>query len=321
MVALPRVKRVAEPATGGRRPTVLLAIGAAAGLSLAAIQILAPAPPAAVRPTAARTSAPAAAASDPASGAIAVVNGRALSRDDYDRAVTALASDRREPITEADRRRVLDRMIDEELLLQHGVDLELARRDPQVRTALVTAVIDGVVSESAAHEPTADEVARFYAENQSDFAQPGRVRVRQVVVHVTGDQTDDRARARADQAAQRMRSGEPLEKVAAEVGDAEVAPIPDTLLPPAKLREYLGPTASRTAFELAKGAVSDPVRSADGYHVLEVVERDSTTVPPLAEIEPQVRDELRRRSSDTALRKYLDDLRARANIVLAPGTP
>jgi parvulin-like peptidyl-prolyl isomerase len=90
------------------------------------------------------------------------------------------------------------------------------------------------------------------------------------------------------------------------------------MLPPAKLREYLGPTALLVALDLAPGATSDPVRSAQGYHVLSLLEREAGGAPPLEEIVPQVRAELRRRADDRALRERLDQLRAEADVVVAP---
>jgi parvulin-like peptidyl-prolyl isomerase len=93
------------------------------------------------------------------------------------------------------------------------------------------------------------------------------------------------------------------------------------LLPAAKLREYLGPTATRTALELEAGAVSEPVRSGAGFHVLQVVAREERHLPPLAEIEEQVRAEWRRRGGDEALRAYLRELRERATLRVAEPLP
>ena len=69
---------------------------------------------------------------------------------------------------------------------------------------------------------------------------------------------------------------------------------------------------------LEVGAVSDPIRSATGYHVLQVVEREAEWVPPREEIADEVLAEYRRRRGEEALRAYLDRLRARADIELAP---
>ena len=78
-----------------------------------------------------------------------------------------------------------------------------------------------------------------------------------------------------------------------------------------------GPTAARTALALAPGGVSDPVRSSAGFHVLLLLNRDELTVPPLADIEDEVREEWRRRNGERALRTQLDDLRSRASVEVA----
>jgi parvulin-like peptidyl-prolyl isomerase len=90
--------------------------------------------------------------------------------------------------------------------------------------------------------------------------------------------------------------------------------LPDTLLPPAKLLDYLGPTALRTALSLVPGEVSEPVRSGQGVHVLWLVEREEAAARPLAEVRSEVASELTRRRDEEALRGYLDRLRAAARI-------
>ena len=97
--------------------------------------------------------------------------------------------------------------------------------------------------------------------------------------------------------------------------------MPADYLPAQKLREYLGPTATRIALELEPGAVSDPVRSAMGRRVLQLVARRAGRVPLLSEIEDEVRAELRRRAGDRALRDYLDELRERADVRIVSELP
>jgi parvulin-like peptidyl-prolyl isomerase len=280
------------------RPIWLLAAGAVLGLAWAALGLLERGGGGAL----------------PAD-AVASVNGEPVPADDYARMLAALASDRRDPLDDEDRRHVLDRMVDEELLVQRALELGLARHDRRVRADLTSALIASVVSEAEERQPSASEIEAFYAETRDFFARPGRLRARQVLVRADAD--SDAARARADQAAARLRAGEELARVASELGDPEDAPLPDALLPPMKLREYLGPTALRTLLGLAPGAVSEPVRSEAGWRVLVLVEREAEWAPPLAEIEEQVRAEWVRRQGEIALREYLDELRRRADVRLA----
>ncbi len=246
--------------------------------------------------------------------AVAAVNGEVLRLEEYERALEALASDRREPLGDAERQHVLDRLLEEELLVQRGLELGLAKHDRRIRGDIVTAVIQSVVAQADAEEPTDAEVAAFYDENRSYFTRSGRLFVRTVLVRAAPLRSEDEARARAGEVATRLRDGEDFEGVAAALGDRAVAPVPADFLPAPKLREYLGPTATRAALALAVGEVSDPLRTSAGFQVLWLADREEPRVPPLDAIREEVRSELRRRGGDEALRRYLDELRERADV-------
>src|SRR5205085_9008771 len=124
------------------------------------------------------------------------------------RALDALVTDRRTPLAEADQRRVLDRLIDEELLVQRGLDLGLVRRDRRVRSDIVASVVESVVAEATTRQPSDAEVQQFFAEHRDSFLRPGRVRLRQILVRVSAAVNDATAYARAAEAARRLRAGE-----------------------------------------------------------------------------------------------------------------
>jgi len=285
------------------RGSVLLAIGAGAGVALAASGLVASSV------TRGRGLPP---------GAVARVNGALVRGDDYARSLDALERDRRAGREPADRRLVLDRLIDEELLVQRGLELGLARQDARVRRDLTAAVIDAVVTEHEDGTPSDADLEAFYRRERDFFARPGRLRVRQLWCRADTAADAPSAEARARAAAASLRAGEDFAGVRARLGDPEIAPLPDALLSPAKLLDHLGPTALRAALELEAGAVSDPVRSATGYHVLQVIEREAEWVPPREEVADEVVAEYRRRRGERALRAYLDGLRARAEVEIAP---
>jgi parvulin-like peptidyl-prolyl isomerase len=286
------------------RPVALLALGAAVGLGVAAAGLV---------------SAPRGAPSLP-DDAIATVNGAEVRRADYDRALDALQSDRRGALDDADKRHVLDRLVDEELLVQRAFELGLAQRDRRVRSDLVTAVLESVTNDADQNEPTDADVARFFGENRDYFTAPGRMQVEQVFVRAANDPDPD-ALARAGDAAARLRAGEAADAVQRDFGPGAVAPLPDGLLPTAKLREYLGPAAIDALRGLAAGAVADPVRAAGGYQVLRLVAVEAGAPPALDAVRDEVRAELRRRAGDEALRRYLAELRGRAQIRVAGALP
>jgi parvulin-like peptidyl-prolyl isomerase len=287
-----------------RRARALLALGAALGLAAAAVGLL-------------RSGTGPSRLALGGDGVVASVNGEPVRLDAYRRAVAALASDRRNPLDAEDRRHVLDRMIDEELLVQRGLELGLARHDRRVRADLVQAVIASILADADERPPSDAEIAELYRESLDYFTRPGRLHVRQVLVR--GE--DEPAWERARRVTERLRLGEALDRVAGELGDAEIAPLPDDLLPAAKLRDYLGPSALRSALALEPGEVSDPVSAAGGLRVLLLVRREPAQAPPLADVEDEVRAEWRRRAGDRALQRYLDALRESGDVRIAEPLP
>lgn len=249
-----------------------------------------------------------------AENAVARVNGEPIRIEDYQQVLNAVAQDKRDPPEAADRARILDRLIDEELLVQRGLELDLPRRDSKVRKDLTAAVIEAAAAEAGDREPSDDELQRFYDARRDFFTAPGRLRVRQVFCRVAGATDTPAAFERAREAMRRLRAAEDFATVRDALGDPEILPVPDALLPLPKLVEYVGPTAAHAALSLDAGAVSEPVRSGAGFHVLQMVAREPDSVPEFTAIRSQVAAELRREASERAVRDYLDALRGRAQI-------
>ncbi|MFQ5514480.1 MAG: peptidyl-prolyl cis-trans isomerase [Myxococcota bacterium] len=282
-----------------RRARGLLGIGALAGLGLALLSLLGGV----------------GVGRDPLpEGAIARVNQELIQRAEYERAVEALEAERGALLDEASRRRVLERLVDEALLVQYGLELGLGWRDLRVRQALISAVVAAQVAEASMTEPSEAECREFYDQNRELFRIPGRVRVRRLRVRGPPVRTREQARERALGAARRLRAGEPFASLRTELGDAAAVRIPDALIPPSKLHEYLGASLVRRALRLEPGAVTPPLASGQSWVVLQLVEREPEHTPAYAEIADQVSAELRRRQGDRALRRRLDALRGTGRV-------
>jgi hypothetical protein len=304
VVADLRLEVSMNPMAHSRNQTLLLVAGAGLGIVLAACGLLSS------RPGSARAM---------RGDAVASVNRQPIGLAEYRRALAGLANDRRDGLTAADRRRVLERLIDEELLIQRGLELGLAHSDRRIRSDLTSAVIAVALAERRDAVPSQSDVETFYADHRDTFATSARMRLQQIFFRVDEPAAEPGVLERAREAVRRARAGETVAGLRAELGDPEVAPLPDMLLPPAKLLDYLGPTALGTALSLAPGEVSEPVRSGQGVHVLWLVERGDAAARPLADVRSEVAGELARRRDEEALRGYLDHLRGAAQIQLSDG--
>jgi parvulin-like peptidyl-prolyl isomerase len=106
-------------------------------------------------------------------GVAARVNGRQIDADSVSRTVAGM--DARERRSEsATRHKVLSRMIDEELLVQHALDSGAAETSPEVRAALVRSAITRVNAE-AASEPISDrELNEYFEAHKQVYATAAR---------------------------------------------------------------------------------------------------------------------------------------------------
>lgn len=216
--------------------------------------------------------------------AVARVNDRLILRDTWLRAVTAVASERRTPLTDADKRHILDRLIDEELLAQHGIALGLVEQDRRLRGQLVAQVLQTANAAGSEQAFTDAQLREFYARHEDFFAPSTRLRVSAIRIDASGQRV------------------------------AFSPPLPDVLLPPAKLRAYLGPTLAQAALELQAGEASEPIPHGDGQVVLEMLARETGAPLVFELVREQVRAEMQRRGDEAAVRELLAQLREDNNV-------
>ena len=95
---------------------------------------------------------------------VAQVNGVPLSADEYQRALSLFGSEKRGPVSDRDRALVLERMIEEELLLQQGVASGVMRWHNKVREEALKSILAGLVIEleSSESEPAHDALLAEY---------------------------------------------------------------------------------------------------------------------------------------------------------------
>jgi hypothetical protein len=101
---------------------------------------------------------------------VAQVNHMNILRVEYEKALTLLASEKRDPLTDNDRALVLERLIEEELLVQHGLSVGLMRSDRMLRVAMIESLIEGVTVEYQAIQGT-----EFSAGNKVDGVSQGTI--------------------------------------------------------------------------------------------------------------------------------------------------
>lgn len=250
--------------------------------------------------------------------AAAEVNGWVVPKADFLSLVERIAEEKKRPLSTDEHSDILERLIEEKLLLQRGLELGLAERDPKVRKAISDAMVQSIIADVSALEPEADDLETFFEENTAYFAIPARLRVQQILFKDQRDGKNDSKAAyqRALDAREALLAGTPLAEVEAQLADASVLQVPNTLLPPHKVRDYIGPGLLDLAMEMNTGSISTPQRTQNAYVLLLVLELERSQEVALDSIRDKVTREYQRRAGERALRDYLERLKSEADVRL-----
>ena len=233
----------------------------------------------------------------------AVVNEAKISKETYLQALDRFNTDTKDELSTIDREWVLQRLIEEELLVQRGLALGILDTDNDVRGAIVRALIASINNEVAAIQPSDDELVEYYNSHQERFTYPGAIAVK---VWITATEND----------ALSIKIAIQENKVIPEKKNTRLLKnIPQGLLTMNKLREYIGPT-------LVTLVASNPEQktvvnfSQGRWYVVEIVQRKESITQPFNEIKYQVINEYMRYRADEQLRQYINNLKESATIKL-----
>lgn len=275
-----------DPQSQKNTPDIrLLALGALAGLLMAGYGLLRQAP----------------GSNDLPVSAVARVNDALISRDNYERALARLAEESADAATLQRQAWMLERLIDEELLVQRGLELGMAQSDGAVRNAIVNSLVASVTAEADAASPADEELEKHLADNTDRFSFIDKVAVE-------GWQTDDEAIAQRFVATLRD-GGEPVTSETIRT----IPDLPAAIMSIEILRDYLGPAIAAAAIEMPIGSSAVFARRGR-WIVIRVLKKESAVVTDLGSIRNQVIMDYRRSLADETLQNYLDDLRDKAKV-------
>ncbi len=132
---------------------------------------------------------------------------------------------------------------------------------------------------------------------------------------------DEKGVAAAEKKAQdlvnRARKGENFNTLARDNSDAETAESGGNL--PAFKRGLLKKEIEDLVFQQSKGYVTDPLRQANGFLILRVVQHDAAGLQPFETVENEILDKMYQPKMQPALRAYLTKLRQEAFLQIKPG--
>ncbi|WP_223634925.1 peptidylprolyl isomerase [Corallococcus sp. EGB] len=248
-------------------------------------------------------------------GVVARFDGGVVTREEMDREARRLPPALREQFgSEAGQTEFAWSLVDKRLLVEEARRRGLSNREDivrQVRELEERLIVQALLADEskAAVAPGEQELRAWYEANRDEFAQPERLRLGRVLARFEnpGNAVDRaRARGRAEQFARRLQAKEPLAQVQSSGDGPERARGGDLGL--FARGELPDRKMEAAAFALqAPGQVSPVVETAEGFAVLQLLERRPARMPPFEE----VRAEVEGRVAPVRQRRVFDALRAR----------
>jgi peptidyl-prolyl cis-trans isomerase C len=285
---------------------------------------------------------------------VARVNGEAVSRAEFERAVQALESRAGGPVPPEQRdqvlRGVVDQLVGYRLLVQESKTRNVAVPDGDVDARMkeiqgqfpsedafkqllaerkmtieqvksdarqdmaISKLIESEISSKIAVK--AEQVADFYAKNPDQFKQGESVRASHILIGVPRD-ADAAAKAQA-----RAKADQILKDVKAGKDFAALAKEHSSDPGSAANGGDLGAFQqgqmvgpfNDAAFSLAPGGISDVVETEFGFHIIKVAEKKPGRTIPLDEVRPQVEQYLEQMNRQQQTDAFVNGLRVKGKV-------
>ena len=250
---------------------------------------------------------------------VALVNGRHILRSDFITQTALEASIPFEQTTKEQRQKVLEEMVNEELLVQRGLEVDLAASDPDVRAYMVAGVQLQVDADVLAQQPTDEELSKYFEAHKDKYTGDGIMALRDFIVsHAAGD-TKDKLLGKVKQAADAFRKGKESDDIAATFGLADSGKIDRGDLFDFAAKIKLFPAVFAAADKLKARQASDPIEDMDGnIHVVLMEKRTVSSVNTFEDARDAVMQDFKREEQTRVENANLSYLKSKADIQLAP---
>lgn len=164
-----------------------------------------------------------------------------------------------------------------------------------------------------------EAVREYYLTHRQEFFQPERLHLREILVSTEGRSPEElpAREERMREVLAKILKGDKFDELARQYSDAPTAEGGGELgfFEPARLAPAIRDVVSK----LLPGGVSDPIKTPQGWLVLQLVEHQESGIPTFEAAENQIRDKLFMTEVQPTLREFLNELRRDAYVYVKSG--
>lgn len=241
---------------------------------------------------------------------IATVNDKIIPSDKYQTIINLIQNDKRDELTKADREMALDRIIEEELLVQYAYKNGFLEADDLLRKSIVRSVVDSIVEQALSVVPAEQDLLKFYETNRQTFAIDEKYRV---VILSSQNRSD------IDEGKVIWQSNYDLTLLRQTFKSIDRLDIPTGFISKIRLGTLIGPLLRDKVLSLQVGETSQTLKTIYGYSIVTLVDKKDRVIPEFKEISEIVLQEYKRQQREEILEELLKDLKRQSDIKINEG--
>ena len=235
----------------------------------------------------------------------AVVNDKIIPSERYQTVIQLIKNDKRDDLTDNDRNMALERIIEEELLVQYAYQNGFLEADDLLRKSIVRSVVDSIAEQSISVIPNEKTLRDFYQDNLPLFTVDEQFRI---VILSSQNGSDINAGKIIWQDSYDI----PL--LMNEIGSIKKLEISSDFISKYRLGTLIGPLLRDVVLSLKLGETSEPLETIYGYSIVTLIDKKGRVIPDFKEINEIVLQEYKRRQRETILNDLLSDLKRQSDI-------
>ena len=235
----------------------------------------------------------------------AVVNEKIIPSERYQTVIQLIKNDKRDDLTDIDRKMALERIIEEELLVQYAYQNGFLEADDLLRKSIVRSVVDSIAEQSTSVIPNEKTLRDFYQDNLPLFTIDEQFRI---VILSSQNGSDINAGKIIWQDSYDI----PL--LMNEIGSIKKLEISSDFISKYRLGTLIGPLLRDVVLSLKLGETSEPLETIYGYSIVTLIDKKGRVIPDFKEINEIVLQEYKRQQRETILNDLLSDLKRQSDI-------
>ena len=239
--------------------------------------------------------------------AVALVNDMTISEDQFIKYISTLGIDVVDENDEELLEIVLEKMIEEELLLQKGIELELHKFDIQIRKAIIQQVINSVLLQNE-EEVTEKELREYYKNNKKKYQLSKLIHLDIIFLN-----------------SQREEDINLLLEAISTIGFEESKKqfhqelffsIPNRLISIKDCNQLLGNNICKDIFELNLNDISNPIKYENGFLLIQIrnTNSDIKDIDLFNRLYDKILFDFKNSKDDKYFKDYIQYLKENANI-------